>query len=759
MSPLPSIRNTGAFEQLFNAMSDASLIIKEGVFIECNPAAVALLGYPDRETLINTTPSQISPPVQHDARDSQEKAGDMMDIAYQNGSHNFDWTHLKYDGSSILVDVLLTPLVINEENYLHVIWRDMTNNISKQQAESMRQLIETMADAYLILRNGVYIQCNQAAADILGYKTKREVLHLGREHFSPEFQPDGKNSAIKAQEIIELTRQYGSYSCDWTYLKSDGSPLPTSVLMTRTEVDGDEILHIVWSDLSKRLEEQSDSVRQLLAKMGDASLLIKDNRYVDCNQAAADLLGYEDKQDILNIHPILISPKNQPDGRDSIEKANEIMSKGYTESSQFFEWMYLKKDGTPLMVDVILTPVTLNNEQHIHVIWRDITDRIQAQEKVERLAYEDQLTKLANRRSLVNRLQHLLSLYKRTHYKGALLVIDLDNFKVINDTLGHDIGDKVLKQVAKKITANVREGDTVSRFGGDEFVVMLEELDKDSIRAVNKAETACEKLLEALNEPYQIDDYYIPISASVGVSMFSEDSQASQLIQQSDIAMYQAKAAGRNAIRFFDPVMQEAVDIRARVETDIKEALTNNRFELYYQLQINTDGTPLGAEALLRLKHPELGFVPPMEYIPIAEETGLIVKIGNWVLETACEQIKAWQSSPLTRHLTIAINVSSIEFKEHNFVINVLNAIRKNDIQAHLLKLELTETMLVDDIESIIKKMSQLKEIGVQFSLDDFGTGYSSLQYLKRLPLNQLKIDQSFVRDLEDDQQDRSEWH
>lgn len=495
-----------------------------------------------------------------------------------------------------------------------------------------------------------------------------------------------------------------------------------------------------------------------------------------------------------------MSPPLQPDGRDSGEKAMEVVTKAYKERSDYFEWMHIKYDGSLILVEALLTPITINNEVLVHVIWRDltevknqqleleeseqkykalfddsgnamliidgrpllhivwrdITEQKKAEARIKKLAYEDTLTGFANRRTLVQRLLHVLDVYKRTHHKGALLFIDLDHFKNINDTLGHDVGDQVLKQVAERLIATVRTAGIVSRFGGDEFVIMLEDLDKDSVYAANKAELACSKLLFELSEPYEINGKELFISASIGVSMYTEDSEIAELLQQSDIAMYQAKASGRNAIRFFDPAMQKAIDERAATEQLIKDGLSNNLFELHYQLQVNEHGDALGVEALLRLKHPEQGFVPPMQYISVAEETGLILHIGNFVLETACKQLKLWEGNPNTDKLSIAVNVSPLEFQCDSFVQNVLGAFRNHDINASLLKLELTETMLVDDVDDIILKMNLLKENGIQFSMDDFGTGYSSLQYLRQLPLDQLKIDQSFVRDLEHDEQDRS---
>lgn len=878
-------KNIELFQQLFERVDEASLLMKDGVFIDCNAAAVKMVGYPSREALVRCCPEELSPPNQPNGELSAEAIKKHGALTRQKGTQWFDWVRLRYDGSAIYLNVSLTLLMLGGEEYIHVLWREHSKDDSKRQIDSMTQFIEKMGDAHLVLKNGVYMECNQAAADMLGYPDKQSVLNLGRESFYPEFQPDGSNSLEKAKKVIEKTRKEGSLSFEWTYKKRDGSLLHAMLMMTFAFIDGEEILHIVWRDMSPQLKAQSDSIKELLGRMGDASLLIKDNKYIDCNQAAADLLGYPTKQALLGIHPIKISPETQPDGRDSVEKANELMARGYEESSSYFEWMHLKRDGSQILVEALLTPVKINNEEMIHVIWRDITnikrqqhelieseqkykalfedsadamliidgekfvdcneaaiemlgyddrgemlekhpselsppkqedgqhsfekanemmkiafdkgshrfewdhvrkngevfpvevlvtvidfddrqllhivwrditEKKKAQEQIKKLAYEDDLTGLANRRTLVERLEHVLAIYKRTHYKGALLFIDLDYFKNINDTLGHIAGDSLLKQVSKRLSSTVRLGDTVSRFGGDEFVIMLEDLDKDAIYAASKAEMACENLLSDLNLPYELNGKEVFVSASIGVTMFSEKSLTRVLLQQSDIAMYQAKASGRNAIRFFDPVMQQAIDERAKTEQLIKDGLSNNQFELHYQLQVNEHGNALGVEALLRLKHPEQGYIPPMEYIPIAEETGLIVHVGQWVLDTACQQLKQWENKPSTANITIAVNVSPLEFKEESFVLNVLGAIRRSDINPKRLKLELTETMLVDDVDDIILKMNLLKENGVQFSMDDFGTGYSSLQYLRQLPLDQLKIDQSFVRDLEHDEQDRS---
>lgn len=322
--------------------------------------------------------------------------------------------------------------------------------------------------------------------------------------------------------------------------------------------------------------------------------------------------------------------------------------------------------------------------------------------------------------------------------------------------MGHAVGDQLLQQVAKRLSTNVRECDTTARFGGDEFILIIENLNGNRLQAASEARVIGEKLLNVLREPYQLVEKEYRITSSIGLTLFNGHATPGDLLQQADIAMYQAKLSGRDALSFFDPKMQNAIDQRVALERDIRTAITEKQFQLYYQLQINSSGHYLGAEALLRWPHPQRGMVSPLEFILLAEESGLIIPIGQWVLETACAQLKEWQRDEQTRDLTLAVNVSALQFSEPNFVNNVLAFIQSNNIEPHRLKLELTESMLVNNVNEIISIMERLKDIGVQFSLDDFGTGYSSLQYLKQLPLDQLKIDQSFVRDLEKNAHDIS---
>ncbi|MDF1485250.1 EAL domain-containing protein [Ramlibacter sp. H39-3-26] len=388
-------------------------------------------------------------------------------------------------------------------------------------------------------------------------------------------------------------------------------------------------------------------------------------------------------------------------------------------------------------------------------IGRDITGRKRAEDEIERLAFYDALTGLPNRRLLLDRLTVALAASGPRQDQGALLFIDLDNFKDLNDTMGHDVGDTLLERVANRLVTCVRAGDTVARLGGDEFVVMLEHLGRDIDAAEAAARAVAAKVLDILNHPYVLDGYQHHSTPSIGIALFdSQTRSVDELLKRADLAMYQAKADGRNTICLFLPEMQAAVSARSALEGDLRQSLQHDEMLLYYQPVVNEDAHLTGVEALLRWHHPQRGMVSPAEFIPLAEQTGLILPIGQWVLEMACAQLAAWAQQADTRGLSIAVNVSARQFRHPDFVRQVTGALGRSGASPQRLKLEITETLLLSSVEDIVAKLAQLKAVGVGFSLDDFGTGYSSLAYLKRLPLDQLKIDQSFVRDVLTDPND-----
>ena len=380
----------------------------------------------------------------------------------------------------------------------------------------------------------------------------------------------------------------------------------------------------------------------------------------------------------------------------------------------------------------------------------NITERKQAEEEIKRLAFYDPLTQLPNRRLLLDRLQQALATSARSRLHDALMFIDLDNFKNLNDTLGHDMGDQLLKEVASRISACVRECDTVARLGGDEFVVMLTGLDGNPEAAAAHTQKVGGKILDRLNQVYCLASHERYCSASIGITLFfGQNTTPDELLKQADIALYQAKNAGRNTLCFFAPEMQSSLMARAALTNDLRFALARNEFKLFCQIEVDHNQKIIGVEVLLRWDHPKKGLIFPDEFIPLAEETGLFQPIGQWVLESACALLKSWEKSTEWKHLHLAINISSRQFYQSNFVDEVVAIIRHAKIDPGKIVLELTERVVLADNNDADAKMKALKEVGVRFSLDDFGTGYISLAYLTHLPFDHLKIDRSFVQNID----------
>ena len=421
------------------------------------------------------------------------------------------------------------------------------------------------------------------------------------------------------------------------------------------------------------------------------------------------------------------------------------------------EWMdeyrFLRKDGSVALVldrGYIIRDAGGRATRMIGAMV-DLTERRQAERRIEYLAYYDVLTQLPNRQLLIERLQRAIDNCAQHRCTNALFFIDLDNFKSLNDTRGHAVGDQMLMQVAHRLSGCLSHQDTVLRFGGDEYVVLLEGLSADMEQACAQARAVGERMLMTLRQPYQLDHYCHHSTASIGMVLFSDTADdMGELLKRADMAMYEAKAAGRNTLRFFNPGMQAALSARMALENDLRQALRQceREFNLHYQPQIDRLGQVTGVEALVRWRHPARGMVSLAEFIPLAEETGLVMVLGQWVLEKACKQLLAWAADPATAQIEVAVNVSARQFHHPQFVAQVLDALSVPGIDARRLKLELTETSLLENVDDTIAKMNVLKLHGVSFALDDFGTGYSSLAYLRQLPLDMLKIDRSFVLDL-----------
>ncbi|NHQ86028.1 EAL domain-containing protein [Iodobacter sp. HSC-16F04] len=532
---------------------------------------------------------------------------------------------------------------------------------------------------------------------------------------------------------------------------------------TRASVDGPLEIKAVAKQFNGMLDawQHSEAVRYdsalhtqtILDNMADAVITINQRGIIESfNQAASAIFGYSHAE-ITGKNISLLMPEPHRSHHDSYLQNYQSSEARIIGVPREVEG--LRKNGQLFPMSLSVSKINLTGRITFIGLIRDITQNRENEQEIRRLAFYDPLTGLANRRLLADRLRQAMITSARNGQHGALMFLDLDHFKQLNDNLGHDLGDLLLQQVAERLQNCVREGDSVARLGGDEFVVLLEELSTNPHEAVTQTELIASKILEELGLPYALNEHVYSSTPSIGIVLFLEDLESmEELLKKADVAMYQAKSAGRNTARFFDPVMQAAAAAHDESVRDLRRGFAGQEFVLQYQVQVDNNGEITGAEALVRWNHPERGLVAPLEFIPLAEETGIILPLGQWVLETACNQLHQWSLQPLTANWSMAVNVSALQFTQANFVEHVSYALKKTGVNPRKLKLELTESMLIDDIEDIIDKMNHLKKQGVSFSLDDFGTGYSSLSNLKQLPLDQLKIDQSFVQDIMSDPSD-----
>jgi diguanylate cyclase (GGDEF)-like protein/PAS domain S-box-containing protein len=602
-----------------------------------------------------------------------------------------------------------------------------------------------IVDAHGLLR-----QMNPAGLAMIEADSLEQVAGLPvTELIAPEHREAFKkmHARVIAGQSIQMDFEIVSLKGRRRWLETNAVPM--------REANG-EVVHLaVTRDITERKKAEAELRIAATAFESQEGMVVTDanNVILRVNQAFTTITGYL-AEDVIGKTPNILS-SGKHDKAFYAEMWASITSSGAWEG----EIWNRRKNGEIYPEHLTITAVKDANGvlcNYVATIM-DITQRKAAVDEIKNLAFYDPLTQLANRRLLIDRLKQALAASARSDQHGAVLFLDLDHFKALNDTLGHDVGDLLLIQVAQRLMASVREGDTVARLGGDEFVVVLEDLSDKMLEAAKQTETIAEKIISALNQPYLLNAHEHISSPSMGAVVFKgHEAEVDVLLRQADIAMYQAKDSGRNALRFFDPKMQEAITFRVELEQELRKALEQKQFALHYQSQVNSSGRIIGAEALIRWQHPERGMISPLHFIPLAEETGLILQIGQWVLEAACVQLQRWQQNPLTHNLTLSINVSAKQFLQAAFVSQVQATIHHHAIDASRLKIELTESLLVGNVKDVVKIMSILSAIGIRFSLDDFGTGYSSLQYLKTLPLNQLKIDQSFVRDIATDNQDKA---
>jgi diguanylate cyclase (GGDEF)-like protein/PAS domain S-box-containing protein len=593
-----------------------------------------------------------------------------------------------------------------------------------------------------VSETGLILEANFTAATLLGVARGTLVKQLLTSFIRKE---DQNTFYLHCKQLLASGEPL---SFELRMVKNDGTPFWAQLVATVAQSsDGVPVLRVVLSDVSEHRQAEDELRIAAVAFASPNGVVITDPKGVilRVNPAFTRLTGYSAEEAIGQSMALLKSGRQ--DRLFYQRMWDSLKAKGYWQG----EIWNKRKNGQIYAEMLNITAIITPDRGIIHYVgnFTDITENKEAEAEIHRLAYYDPLTRLPNRRLLIDRVKQAMLTSARTGQHGALMFLDLDHFKLLNDTLGHDVGDVLLQQVAVRIQACVREGDSVARLGGDEFVVVLEVLSSHAHEAATQAEATANKILNALGQPYNLHGHAHDSTPSIGLVVFmGAEETIDELLKKADVAMYQAKSAGRNTARFFDPAMQAAVVAHAGLVTDLHRGLAQHEFVLHYQIQVNNSGAPIGAEALLRWNHVQRGLVAPAHFMGLAEQTKIILPLGQWVLETACAQLLEWARQPETAQWTMAVNVSALQFAQAGFVANVIHALQKTGVNPCLLKLELTESMLVNHLEDINIKMNAIKGQGVSFSLDDFGTGFSSLSYLKRLPLDQLKIDQSFVRNV-----------
>lgn len=740
-------RSEAKHSSMFNATPSAVVVLDRGWVIDGNPAAIAIFGAHDLDDLLGRHISELTPDAQNEARTRQLNT--YLHEALQKGHLGFEWQHRRLDTHQVFdAELLINRLELNQKELVQVSVRDISERKRVEAAlhaseARHRTLVEWSPEGINVHRKGRLVYVNAAAIRMLGATRAEQLIGI------PILQIIHPNYHHLMRVQVKRIDDPGVHDerFEIQYVRVDGEVIDVNAQAALIDFDGLASIYVAWHDVTEsKRHAESQRIAATVFESQEGMFVLDTNWHILRTNQSLNQITALSTEEQLGRPAHFLTDKFKRDIA-YVAMLNSLKERGSWQG----EVSGQRRNGEefPAWLNISSVKNELGVTTHFVGTFNDITLRKKAEDEIRHLAFYDPLTQLPNRRLLMDRLEQALATVTRHRRKGALLFIDLDNFKTLNDTLGHDQGDLLLQQVAERLTRCTREGDTVARLGGDEFVVMLEGLSEDMLEAGGQAETVAIKILSELNQTYWLGVNEHHSSPSIGVTLFGEKQEMiAEPLKRADLAMYQAKEAGRNTIRFFDPKMQALVSERAALEEDLRDAMLNGQFELYYQAQFNDLGHLFGAEVLVRWMHPKRGVIAPSEFIPLAEETGLISILGYWVLHTATHQLAAWASHPILSKISIAVNVSPNQFHQKNFVEQVLDILAVSGADPNRLKVELTEGFSISDIEDVIAKMTQLKQVGVGFSLDDFGTGYSSLSYLKRLPLDQLKIDQSFVRDI-----------
>jgi diguanylate cyclase (GGDEF)-like protein/PAS domain S-box-containing protein len=726
--------------------SDDAIIGKtpEGVITSWNRAAEKIYGYTSTEAIGRDLSFLVPAERQGEVQAIMERvrAGQPVEC--------LETQRVTKAGCVLDVSVSVSPIKdkIGRIIGASTIARDITlRKRSEEQLKLQSAALEAAAHAIVITDcDGKIVWLNKAFTALTGY-SKEEVLGknprllTSREHSEAYYAKLWSTISLGKVwqgELVNKRKDGTTYTEEMTITpvsQGVGNAAHTHFVAIRQDVTKRKLLE-------ERLQNNENKYRVLFEESADANWLMNEKGFLDCNSAALQMFGYSTGAEMM--HPADISPPNQPDGVPSRVAAEQKMAAAFLNGRERFEWLHQRKNGSTFPAEVCLTALTLSGQPTLLATVRDITDRKAAEERVQYLAYYDALTGLPNRTLLQDRLAKALASARRRKDKLALLFLDLDRFKDINDSLGHSVGDLLLQKIGERLKTWGREQDTVARLGGDEFLIMV-----TGIKDATDAAVAGERLMDAMTAEIVIQGHSLSINCSLGISVFPEHgADGETLIKNADVAMYSAKDNGRNNFRFFTEEMNARVVERLTLENSLRSALEKEQLFLVYQPQMDiATGKITGMEALLRWQHPDLGLVPPDKFIRIAENSGLIVPIGEWVLRMACRQARKWQDEGLPA-VSVAVNVSAVQFRQEGFCELIGRVLRETRLAPQYLELELTESLLLANAEVMLSVVQELKAMGLTLAIDDFGTGYSSFSYLRQFRVNKFKIDRSFIRDV-----------
>ncbi|WP_040475589.1 sensor domain-containing protein [Paramagnetospirillum caucaseum] len=734
---------------LFDNAVDAVCAHRDGVVVAANPAYARLFGYDVADDMAGHPIIETLAPEEH------SRVGEIIRrrAAGADVAPVYTAKGLRRDGSRFDLEIGASVFQMDGESYFIAVLRDVSEaEDSKRRLteseERFRNLFMMSPDPTWIIQDNRFVECNQAAVNILGYPDADSLKNVHPSELSPDAQPDGESSFAKAERMMGLAMANGLHRFEWAHRRHDGSVFPAEVTLSATLLQGRPSIYCTWRDITER--HQAEAQMRLAAGVFDSThegIVVTDTNGIilSVNPAFTRITGYAGCE-VIGKTPAVLKSHRQ-DRNFYRAMWDDLLKKGEWRG----ELWNRRKDGEAYLEWLTISAVAGpdGKPSRYVAVFSDVTELRRKDDQIRHQAYHDALTGLPNRFLLADRLDHALEVSRRVQTQVAVLFLDLDRFKVINDSLGHHEGDKLLVEVARRVGQTVRRSDTVSRLGGDEFVVVL-----SSFSDTTEVALVAEKIIAALARPLRLAGKAVHSGTSIGIAVFPQDGEdAATLLKNADTAMYQAKAGGRRCFRFFDRSMNEHAVRRLELEAQLRQAIDSNQLELHYQPKVLVEtGGLAGLEALLRWNHPEQGRIPPMEFIPLAEETGLIIPLSYWVIEEACRKLAKWRKGGAD--VKVAINLSARQFHDEKLPQRIEAILQRNKVPGSALEIELTEGAVMDDPGRAIVILQRLRALGLRVSVDDFGTGYSSLAYLKRFPINAVKIDRSFVMDLPGDAED-----